>query len=131
MVPDVPSDLFVMFSTAPGDKAEDAAGKRNSPFAEAFLKYMKASEPVTMMVADVANETMSLTGGRQRPYITGSIISEKYYSLNQAAASVGSITVSSEIAGVIMIDGRSTGTSVKAGGTVTVTNVTTGATELA
>ena len=88
VIRDVPSDLFVMFSTAPGDKADDgAAGKRNSPFAEAFLKYMRALEPVTIMVTDVANETMSLTEGRQRPYMTGSIISEKYYSLNPATLS--------------------------------------------
>ena len=39
-----------------------------------------------MMVAvDITNETMSITGGRQRPYMSGSIISEKYYSLNRAA----------------------------------------------
>ena len=35
---DVPADLFIMFSTAPGEEADDGdKGKRNSPFAEAFL----------------------------------------------------------------------------------------------
>jgi len=48
-----------------------------------------------------------------------------------ASASVGNITVTSEIAGVIMIDGEATGTRIKAGGTVTVSNVSTGATEVA
>jgi hypothetical protein len=44
---------------------------------------------------------------------------------------VGSIAVSSDIAGVVMIDGEVTGTRIKAGGTVTVSNVNTGATEVA
>jgi hypothetical protein len=83
MIRDVPSDLFVMFSTAPGNKADDgAAGKRNSPFAEAFLKYIKSNEPVYQMAIDVTQETLKLTDQRQRPFQRGSIISEKYYSLN-------------------------------------------------
>jgi tetratricopeptide (TPR) repeat protein len=87
VVREVPSDLFIMFSTAPGDKADDgAAGKRNSPFAEAFLKYIKSPEPVYQMAIDVTQETLSLTGQRQRPFQRGSIISEKYYSLNPQAA---------------------------------------------
>jgi len=85
LVQEVPSDLFIMFSTAPGDKADDgAAGKRNSPFAEAFLKYIKSTEPVYQMAIDVTQETLALTGQRQRPFQRGSIISEKYYSLNPA-----------------------------------------------
>jgi len=42
----------------------------------------------------------------------------------------GTITVTSDIAGVIMIDGEVTGARIKAGGTVTVANVSTGATEV-
>jgi tetratricopeptide (TPR) repeat protein len=83
MIRDVPSDLFVMFSTAPGNKADDgAAGKRNSPFAEAFLKHIKSNEPVYQMAIDVTQETLNITDQRQRPFQRGSIISEKYYSLN-------------------------------------------------
>ena len=85
VVQDLPSDLFVMFSTAPGNKAEDGAkGKRNSPFAEAFLKYIKSTEPLTIMAAHVTNETLFLTEQRQRPFYRGSIISDVYYSLNPA-----------------------------------------------
>jgi formylglycine-generating enzyme required for sulfatase activity len=43
----------------------------------------------------------------------------------------GNVTVTSEIAGEILIDGRATGTTIKEGGTVTVTNVSTGNTEVA
>jgi len=86
MIRDVPSDLFVMFSTSPGNKADDgAAGKRNSPFAEAFLKYIKSNEPLSLMAVDVTQETLNLTEQRQRPFHRGSMISEKYYSLNPQA----------------------------------------------
>ena len=85
VINDMPSDLFVMFSTAPGNKAEDgAAGRRNSPFAEAFLKYIKSSEPLSIVAAHVANETLTLTDQRQRPFYRGSIISDVYYTLNPA-----------------------------------------------
>jgi hypothetical protein len=83
VVNDLPADLFIMFSTAPGNKAEDGAnGKRNSPFTEAFLKHIGSTEPLTIMAAHVANETLSLTEQRQRPFYRGSIISDVYYSLN-------------------------------------------------
>jgi len=86
VIQDLPSDLFIMFSTAPGNKAEDGAkGKRNSPFAEAFLKHVKSTEPLTIMAAHVANETLSLTNQRQRPFYRGSIISDVYYSINPAS----------------------------------------------
>jgi tetratricopeptide (TPR) repeat protein len=87
-VQDVPGDLFVMFSTAPGDVAEDGKGKRNSPFAEAFLKYIDSPEPVVLMASDVISETMARTNNAQRPFSRGSIISDKRYSLNPAGAAV-------------------------------------------
>jgi tetratricopeptide (TPR) repeat protein len=79
---DVPGDLIVMFSTAPDDVASDGPPGTNSPFAEAFLKYLMSPEPVNMMVPDVVRETMIITEGEQRPFMNGSIISDKYYSLN-------------------------------------------------
>jgi uncharacterized caspase-like protein len=87
VVSDVPADLFVMFSTAPGDVAEDGkSGKKNSPFAEAFLKNIDSTEAISLMAADVMRDTASLTDNKQRPFYRGSIISDKYYSLNRAVA---------------------------------------------
>jgi tetratricopeptide (TPR) repeat protein len=86
VIQDVPGDLFVMFSTAAGDVAADGKGKRNSPFAESFLKYVNSNEPVALMASDVINETMRLTGLQQRPFSRGSIISDKNYSLNPTRA---------------------------------------------
>jgi hypothetical protein len=84
VVQDVPSDLFVMFSTAAGAVADDGKGRRNSPFAEAFLKYIDSHEPLVLMAPDVVRETMARTNNAQRPFSRGSIISDKLYSLNPA-----------------------------------------------
>jgi tetratricopeptide (TPR) repeat protein len=81
-IQDVPGDLFLMFSTAAGDVAADGKGKRNSPFAEAFLRHITSSEPVVLMASDVASETMRLTNDQQKPLSRSSIIRDKYYSLN-------------------------------------------------
>jgi formylglycine-generating enzyme required for sulfatase activity len=142
VVNDVPTDLFVMFSTAPGDVAQDGVGKRNSPFAEAFLKHINSTETISLMATDVISETMQMTNMSQRPFTRGSIISDKYYSLNKSGGgappvgpsgrvSTGSIAVSSGVAGIVMIDGVETSTLVKANGTAIIENVTTGDTEVA
>ncbi|MDR2194944.1 MAG: tetratricopeptide repeat protein [Treponema sp.] len=91
-VQDAPGDLFVMFSTAAGDVADDGKGKRNSPFAEAFLKHINSGDPLALMATDVINETLRLTNRVQRPFISGSIISDKYYSLNPAASHAASVS---------------------------------------
>jgi len=49
---------------------------------------------------------------------------------SQPVATGGSVTVNSEIAGEIFIDGQATGRRIKAGGTETINNVSTGSTEV-
>jgi formylglycine-generating enzyme required for sulfatase activity len=49
---------------------------------------------------------------------------------SQPVATGGSVTVESEIAGEIFIDGQATGRRIKAGGTETISNVSTGSTEV-
>jgi formylglycine-generating enzyme required for sulfatase activity len=85
-----PQDIFVMFSTSPGTTAADGDSGRNSPFAEAFLKYMDSDEILPVMAGLVTRETMRLTGGKQRPYQNGSIVSELYYSLSSGASAPAS-----------------------------------------
>jgi formylglycine-generating enzyme required for sulfatase activity len=100
-----PQDIFVMFSTSPGTTAADGDSGRNSPFAEAFLKYMDSDEILPVMAGLVTRETMRLTGGKQRPYQNGSIVSELYYSLSSGAsareqpAGSGTASLSSALAG--------------------------------
>jgi tetratricopeptide (TPR) repeat protein len=87
VVNNLPQDLFVVFSTAAGEIAADGErGRRNSPFAEAFLKYMESPELLHVVISDVTRETLALTGNKQRPFQQGSIISERYYSLNPQGA---------------------------------------------
>jgi formylglycine-generating enzyme required for sulfatase activity len=75
-----------MFSTAPGTVAADGEkDKRNNPFAEAFLKFMDSTEILPVVASHITRETMTLTGGKQRPFQNGSIVSEVYYSLNPAS----------------------------------------------
>jgi hypothetical protein len=84
VINDIPKDLFVMFSTAPGDVAADGAiGRRNSPFAEAFLKNINSTEALPLVATDIIKDTASLTDGRQQPFYRGSILSDKYYSLKK------------------------------------------------
>jgi formylglycine-generating enzyme required for sulfatase activity len=85
VVEHVPQDLFIMYSTAPGDVAADGEpGKRNSPFTEAFLKHIASNEPFFAVVSKITLETLTLTGQKQRSFQVGSIISNPYYSLNPA-----------------------------------------------
>jgi formylglycine-generating enzyme required for sulfatase activity len=77
----LPQDIFIMFSTAPGTVAADGGDARNSPFTEAFLRYMDGGEIPPVMAGLITRETLRPTGGRQRPYQNGSIVSELYYSL--------------------------------------------------
>jgi hypothetical protein len=93
-----PGDLFVMFSTAPGNVADDGKGKQNSPFAEAFLKFIDSGDPLVLMAADVTKETMRLTGDQQQPYWQGSIINDKNYSLNPGGVTAAAIPVLPAIA---------------------------------
>ncbi|GHT82226.1 hypothetical protein FACS1894137_00710 [Spirochaetia bacterium] len=67
-----PQDMFLMYSTAPGETANDGEGKQNSPFAEAFLKHIANKESLVDMVTRVVKETGLLTNGIQRPYHVGS-----------------------------------------------------------
>jgi hypothetical protein len=70
-----------MYSTAAGSTAEDGSrNRRNSPFAEAFLKNINNPEPIAALLSDVTKDTLALTANRQRPFQAGSII-EKNYSL--------------------------------------------------
>jgi len=78
-----PPDLFIIYSTTAGDVAADgAAGKRNSPFTEAFIRNMESNEDISIVVRNITRETLRLTDNKQRPYQEGSIISLDYYSLN-------------------------------------------------
>ncbi|MFP3042886.1 tetratricopeptide repeat protein [Treponema primitia] len=82
-VRELPSDLFMIFSTSAGDIAADGeSGQRNSPFARAFLKHINSSDDLSIVVRSITRETLALTDNHQSPYHEGRIINLDYYSLN-------------------------------------------------
>jgi len=83
----LPPDMITVFSTSEGYEAKDGPEKGNSPFAQAFLKYMKDDVPVSAMIARVTKETYDLTSRAQLPELRGQIISNENYSLNPASVS--------------------------------------------
>ena len=82
---ELPSDLFIIYSTAADTVAQDGTGKRNSPFAEAFMKNMDSSEDISIAVRGITMDTLRLTNNTQRPFTGGSIISLNYYSLKSGS----------------------------------------------
>jgi len=83
VIPNMPSDLLVIYSTAPGSVAADGqAGQRNSPFTQAFLQGMDSNDDIQMVFRSIARETMRLTNNSQRPFHDGSFLNLDFYSLN-------------------------------------------------
>jgi len=74
--------MLVAFATAADDVAQDGTG-RNSPFTTALLKRLE--EPgveIGLMFRRVASDVITNTGGRQRPEIQISLLSEYYLNQN-------------------------------------------------
>ncbi len=55
----LPPDLMIIYSTAPGNVAEDGdMNVRNSPFAQAFMQHMDSNEDISIVVRGISRETM-------------------------------------------------------------------------
>jgi formylglycine-generating enzyme required for sulfatase activity len=134
----------IAYSTRAGQTADDGKpGDRNSPFATAFLGNIKTAESFDNLFIQIVNDTRAHTNNRQTPYKIGFFTIKNYtiapvsnsvqtvQPASHPSVTVGNLTVTSDIAGVVMIDGEATGTRIKAGGTVTIANISTGATEVA
>jgi uncharacterized caspase-like protein len=80
LVPREPTDMFIFYSTSPGQDALDGTA-RNSPFAESFLKNVDRREPLLIIASDIARDTLALTAQRQRPVFESTIISNSNYSI--------------------------------------------------
>jgi len=63
VVTSAPAESIIMYSTGAGQVANDGTG-RNSPFAQAFLKYLGQPGDIMTTVKAVTAETKRLTGGR-------------------------------------------------------------------
>lgn len=82
----LPSGTLIAYATRPNDVAADGDG-RNGVFTTALLKHMPAPGlPVEQMLKRVAAAVDSHTGGRQEPWIEGSIRGDFYMAGQQLAA---------------------------------------------
>jgi hypothetical protein len=151
MVSNAPSGSIVMYAAASGQKADDGSG-RNGLFTGHLLNNLKTAG---LSVYEIFDKTMgdvrNITGGRQDPELSLRFSGANSVYLgsrptpstpvqtaqpaaptppSQPVTTGGTVTVNSEIAGEIFIDGQATGRRIKAGGTETISNVSTGSTEV-
>jgi len=70
---------FIAFSTEPGNVARDGRG-RNSPFAAALLRHMRApGRPIAAVMIEVRRDVMAATNGRQVPWEHSALTGEFYF----------------------------------------------------
>jgi len=133
-----PADSIIVFATSAGSTAADGTG-RNGLFTGHLLNNLKTPGLTVDEIFKRTGADVTAASGRQQvPAVYNQFFGTAYLGTKPAAqttpqssAATGSISVTSEIAGIIMIDGEATGTRVKAGGTATITNIGTGNTEVA
>lgn len=79
---------LISFSTQPGNVALDGAG-RNSPFAEALIKHIKAkasTEDLSRLLIGVRNDVMTTTRNRQVPWENSALTKPFFFSEQVAVA---------------------------------------------
>lgn len=78
---DAPSGTYIMFSTNPGNTADDGVG-RNSPFTRAFLQCLDMPGlELGNFGKRVAQMVKQATGNRQQPWRSSSFDSDFYFNL--------------------------------------------------
>ena len=73
-------ETLVAYAAKDGAVALDGAGRRNSPYSEALLGHLE--EPgleVGLMFRKVRDAVVGMTGGRQKPFVYGSLSSREVY----------------------------------------------------
>lgn len=64
----------IIFSTDPGNVALDAVGSSShSPFAKSLVKSLTQAKSLDEVLADVTRDVVQDTGGRQTPWVQGSL----------------------------------------------------------
>ncbi len=73
------SGMLIHYATRPGSVASDGAGK-NGTYTEALLRHIAEPDlPVEMMLKKVANTVVDQTGGKQEPWIEGSLRGDFFF----------------------------------------------------
>jgi hypothetical protein len=74
---DAPPGTLLVYSTAPGKKAADGVGTRNSPFTRNFLKALREpSLPIEQMLNIVRSRVNEETSGQQIPWESSSLVGD-------------------------------------------------------
>jgi uncharacterized caspase-like protein len=80
------SGTLIHYATKPGSVAADGDG-RNGTYTEALLELIgEPGVPVEMLLKRVANRVVDKTGGKQEPWVEGSLRGEFYFNTRGAAA---------------------------------------------
>lgn len=75
------SGMLIHYATRPGSVASDGIGK-NGTYTEALLRHIAEPDlPVEMMLKKVANTVVDQTGGKQEPWIEGSLRGDFFFAL--------------------------------------------------
>ena len=73
------SGTYIAYSTAPGSVARDGAG-RNSPFATALMKHMRApGKTLSGVMIEVRRDVKAATFGKQIPWEGSALMAEFYF----------------------------------------------------
>ena len=74
-----PTGTLIAYSTAPNTVAADGSSDRNSPYTSALLKALDDKLPVETLFKRVRTEVVKLTGGRQVPWESTSLVGDFYF----------------------------------------------------
>ena len=76
---DAPSNTLVAYAAKEGTTADDGTGE-HSPFTEALLQHLETPGlEINFLFRRVRDSVISATGGRQEPFVYGSLSSEAIY----------------------------------------------------
>jgi hypothetical protein len=140
VVTDTPPESVIMFSTAAGQTAMDGTG-RNSPFAQAFLKYLEAPGDISSTIKQITGETKRLTNGIQVPFVYSNLDLDFAFNPSAAASKPasssssdvglsfgnvkpGSLEIKAVSAGTVEINGQKA--EIPAGGILPIDNLVPG-----
>ena len=85
-----PGSILVAFAAKENTVADDGNGQRNSPFTTALLRHIEAPGlELQFIFRQVRDDVVSSTGGRQEPWLYGSLTGARIYLSAATAASDG------------------------------------------
>jgi uncharacterized caspase-like protein len=71
-----PSGTLIAYATKDGATAEDGTGA-NSPYSAALLAHLDSPQDISLVLRQVRQTVMRMTGNRQEPWEYGSLVGEQ------------------------------------------------------